>query len=87
MPDDQNKLAYSVAQDLPISPDAPIGTPAMQDSLSDPSTSINIFFSEPSEDSSEPAERESGREKRLCLSGACPPSASPSGEAGGWVRG
>ncbi len=62
MSDDQNKLAYSGAQDLTISPDAPIGTPALQGSLSDPSTSTNIFFSEPSEDSSEPAERESGRE-------------------------
>ena len=62
MSDDQNKLAYSGAQDLSISPDGPIGTPALQGFLSDPSTSANIFFSEPSEDSSEPAERESGRE-------------------------
>jgi hypothetical protein len=60
--DDQNKLAYSGAQDLSISPDGAIGTPALQGSLSDPSTSANIFFSEDSEDSSEPAERESGRE-------------------------
>ena len=54
MSDDQNKLAYSGAQDLSISPDGPIGTPALQGFLSDPSTSANIFFSEPSEDSSEP---------------------------------
>ena len=59
MSDDQNKLAYSGAQDLSISPDGAIGTPPLQGSLSDPSTSANIFFSE---DSSEPAERESGRE-------------------------
>ncbi len=62
MSDDQNKLAYSGAQDLSISPNGPIGTPALQGSLSDPSPSADIFFSEPSEDSSEPAERESGRE-------------------------
>ena len=61
----QNKLAYSGVQDLSISPDGPIGTPALQGSLSDPSTSAYIFFSEPSEDSSEPAERESGREAFL----------------------
>jgi hypothetical protein len=60
--DDQNKLAYSGAQDISTSPDGPIGTPALQGSLSDPSPSADIFFSEPSGDSSEPAERESGRE-------------------------
>ena len=48
---DQNKLAYSGAQNLSISPDGTIGTPALQGSLSDPSTSDNIFFSEPSVDS------------------------------------
>jgi len=37
----------------------------LQGSLSDPSTSANIFFSEPSEASSEPAERGSGREITL----------------------
>ncbi len=66
MPDDQNKLAYSDAQDLSISPDGPIGTPALQGSLSDPSTSTHILFSEFSVDSSEPAEWESGRE--ICVS-------------------
>ena len=56
MPDDQNKLAYSGAQILSMSPDGLIGTPALQGTLSDPASSANIFFSEPSEDSSEPAE-------------------------------
>ncbi len=37
-----------------MSPDAPIGTPALQGALSDPSTSTNILLSEPSEDSSDP---------------------------------
>ncbi len=46
MSDDQNKLAYSGAQDLSISPDGPIGTPAVQGSLSDTRRSANIFFSE-----------------------------------------
>ena len=64
MPAGQHKLAYAGAQDLSINPDVPIGTPALQGSLSDPSTSANIFFSVPPEDSSEPAERESGRELR-----------------------
>ena len=62
MSDDQNKLAYSGVQVLSISPDGPIGTPALQGSLSDPNTSAIIFFSELSEGSSEPAERGSGRE-------------------------
>jgi len=46
VPDDQNKVTYSGAQDLSISPDGSIGTPALQGPLSDPSTSINIFSSE-----------------------------------------
>ena len=54
MSDDQNKLAYSGSQNLSISPDGPIGTPALQGSLSDPSPSADMFFSEASEDSSEP---------------------------------
>ena len=33
-------------RELSISPDGPIGTPALQGSLSDPSTSTNISFSE-----------------------------------------
>ena len=51
MSDDQNKLAYSGAQDLSTSPDGPIGTPALQGSLSDPSTFTHFLFSEFSEDS------------------------------------
>ncbi len=43
-PVDESKLASLRPPGLPIQP------------LSDPSTSTNIFFSEPSEDSSEPAE-------------------------------
>jgi hypothetical protein len=49
VPADQNKLAYSGAQALSISLDGHIGTAALQGSLSDPGTSANIFFSEPSE--------------------------------------
>ena len=51
MPGAQNERAYSGAQDLSISPDGHIGTPALQGSLSDLSTYTNIFFSEFSEDS------------------------------------
>ena len=61
----QNDL-ICLGEGLSISPDGPIGTPALQGSLSEPSTSTNIFFTEPSEGSSEPAERESGREICVC---------------------
>ncbi len=68
MPDDQNKLAYSGAQDLSISPDGPIGTPALQGSLSDPSTSTHILFSEASVDSR--ARR--ARARDLCVAAGDP---------------
>jgi len=51
VPGAQNERAYSGAQDLSISPDGPIGTPALQGSLSDPSTFTHILFSELSVDS------------------------------------
>jgi hypothetical protein len=66
VPADQNKLAYSGAQALSICPDEPIGTSALQGSLSDPSRSANIFFSEASEDLREPAERARDNSKKGC---------------------
>ena len=63
MPDDQNKLAYSGAQNFSISPDVSIGTPAAQGSLSDPIRSTNIFFSELSVDSR--ARRARARDRRF----------------------
>jgi hypothetical protein len=63
MPDDQNKRTYSGAQDLSISPDACIGTPASQGFLSDPSIYTTIFFSKLSVDSR--ARRARARDRRF----------------------
>jgi hypothetical protein len=59
---DKDKLAYPCNQTLPTSPDGtPSGPSHAWEALSD-QTESNIFFSEASEDSSEPTEWESGRE-------------------------
>jgi hypothetical protein len=60
----KDKLAYPCFKSSSLVPMSNIGTAALQASLSDPITYAYHFFSEPSEVSSEPAERGSGREMK-----------------------